>query len=266
MTLVDIPFWLAALLLFAVGAVSAALNVIAGGGSFLALPVMIFLGLPATVANGTNRIAILAQNVAAVWAFQRHRLVAWHLLARAAIPAIVGAGFGTWAAIEIGDEAFRRLLAGIMVAVSLWSLWDRPGRWKPESPAVRPSARGRPGERGRLGPSGVAIAFFAAGFYGGFVQAGVGFLLLAATTQAGLDLVRGNALKVLVVLAFTPLSLALFAFGDKIAWGMGIALAAGSVLGALIGVRLTVLKGDRWVRRVVTVTVIAFAVLLWLGP
>lgn len=266
MTLLDVPFWLAALLLFAVGALSAALNVVAGGGSFLALPVMIFLGLPATVANGTNRIAILAQNVAAVWGFQRHRLVAWDLLSSAAVPAVVGAGLGTWAAIEIGDETFRRTLAVIMVAISLWSLWDSPGRRDPESPGAQRGEAGRLREGDRLGRTGVAIAFFLAGFYGGFVQAGVGFLLLAATTQAGLDLVRGNALKVLVILAFTPLSLALFALGGKVAWGMGAALAAGSVLGALVGVRLTVLKGDRWVRQVVTVTVIAFAVLLWLGP
>jgi uncharacterized membrane protein YfcA len=109
----------------------------------------------------------------------------------------------------------------------------------------------------------LAAGFFWVGIYGGFVQAGVGFLILAATTLAGLDLVRGNALKVLVVLVFTPLSLALFAIDGKVDWLLGAVLAAGHLAGALIGVRLTVLKGHRWVQQVVTATVVVFAVLLW---
>lgn len=266
MTGLDIPAWLAFGLLFAVGVVSAAINVIAGGGSFLALPAMILLGLPPTVANGTNRVAILAQNVAAVWGFQRHRVIPWGGLAWGVLPAAAGAILGTWVAIRIGDEAFRRVLAVIMLAVALLSLWNPPASVETGGNSRTGASSGEGSGHDRLRGAGLFLAFLACGFYGGFVQAGVGFLLLAATTQAGLDLVRGNALKVLIVLAFTPLSLALFAAGGKVAWGMGTALAAGSVLGALVGVRLTVLKGHAWIRRVVSVLVIAFALLLWLGP
>lgn len=247
--------WTAHVALFAAGTVAGALNVVAGGGSFLTLPIMIFLGLPATVANGTNRIAILVQNIGAVWGFHRHRLVEREWALRAALPAVAGAALGTWAAIEIGDEAFRRALAALMVIVSLWTLWDPMGR-RPERAGTRPRHRG----------TGFALAFFGVGLYGGFVQAGVGFLVLAATTWAGLDLVRGNALKVLVILCFTPLALALFAAGGKVAWAWGIALAAGNLAGGLVGVRLTVLKGHAWVKRVVTVAVIVFAILLWVAP
>ena len=84
------------------------------------------------------------------------------------------------------------------------------------------------------------------GFYGGFVQAGVGFLVLAATTLAGLDLVRGNAVKVLVVLLVTVVALGLFAWDGKVRWMEGMALSVGSVGGSLVGVRLAMLKGDRW--------------------
>lgn len=246
------------MILFAVGAIAAALNVLAGGGSFLTLPVLILLGLPPTVANGTNRIAILAQNVTAVAGFQRHRMIDRDTAVRAALPAMAGVGLGTWAAIEVGDEAFRRALAVIMVVVSLWTLWDPSGRRTGE--AARASARSRHRS------AGFGLAFFGVGLYGGFVQAGVGFLMLAATTWAGLDLVRGNALKVLVALCFTPLALALFAAGGKVEWVWGLALAAGHVAGALVGVRLTVLKGHAWLKRVVTAAVIAFAVLLWFAP
>lgn len=239
---------LGALGLFAVGLGAGALNVVAGGGSFLTLPALIFLGLPPTVANGTNRVAILVQNAGAVAAFRRHRLVERGWLVRAVLPALAGAALGTWAAIEIGDDAFRRILAVLMVVVSLWTLWDPLGDRTPDR-----------------APSAALLAggFFVAGLYGGFVQAGVGFLLLAVTTLAGLDLVRGNALKVLVILAFTPLALAIFAADGKVAWGWGLALAAGNLLGGLVGVRLTVEKGHAWIKRVVTVAVIAFAILLW---
>ncbi|MEJ2311438.1 MAG: TSUP family transporter [Gemmatimonadales bacterium] len=241
--------------LFAVGVVAGTLNVIAGGGSFLTLPLLIFLGLPPTVANGTNRVAILVQNVGAVWGFHRHRVVEWRWLAVASPPAIVGAVIGSWAALQIGDEAFQRLLAGLMVVFAVWVLWN-PLRGADDSDVARQGGR----------RAVVAAGFFMVGLYGGFVQAGVGFLILAVTTLAGLDLVRGNALKVLLVLTYIPITLLIFGLGGKVAWTAGFALAAGNLLGGLVGVRLTVLKGHRWVRRVVIVAIIAFALKLWLSP
>lgn len=244
------------LLLFGVGAVAGTVNVIAGGGSFLTLPAMIFLGLPPSVANGTNRIAILIQNAGAVWSFHRHRVLDWRGLPLAALPALAGAGLGTWLALEIGELAFRRILAVLMVVISLWTLWD---------PLKRREVGEEMRELGTGERAGLVAAFFLVGVYGGFVQAGVGFLILAATTVAGLNLVSGNALKVLIILTFTPLSLALFALGGKVAWGLGLGLAAGNLTGAFLGVRITVRKGHRWVKRAVTVLIVAFALRLWLG-
>jgi uncharacterized membrane protein YfcA len=237
--------------------VSGALNVLAGGGSFLSLPLLIFLGLPPSVANGTNRIAILVQNMGAVWRFRRHGLVDGSWIAMAAVPAAAGALLGTWAAIEIGEELFRRVLAALMVAATLWILWDPIGHGE-TGETIDASGGGR-----RVA---LAAAFFGVGVYGGFVQAGIGFLLVAVATWAGLDLVRGNALKVLVVLGLTPLSLAIFAWSGRVDWAAGLPLAAGHLLGALAGVRLTILKGHAWIKRFVTVTVIAFAIKLWLAP
>lgn len=251
--------WVVAVLLFLAGAVAGTLNVIAGGGSMLTLPLMIFLGLPPSVANGTNRVAILVQNIGAVWGFRRHRLVDREWVPLAAIPALVGAAGGAWLAIRIDEAAFQRILAVLMVAIALWTLWNplgRRGGGEREPGAVAGSARGR---------VLLAAGFFAAGVYGGFVQAGVGFVLLALVTLAGLDLVRGNALKALVVLAYTPVSLAVFALGGRIDWGMGVALAAGNLAGAFLGVRLAVLKGHAWIRRVVTITIILFAIRLLTG-
>lgn len=274
------PWW-AYPALAAVGLVAGALNVIAGGGSFLTLPTMIFLGLPPTVANGTNRIAILVQNAGAVWGFHRRRLVAWRWVIRTAVPAVLGAILGAWLAVRIGDRSFERILSILMVVVSLASLW-RPGSGagraegareeapEPESsraePPGPPRAAAPPAPQAAGARLALAGGFFLVGVYGGFVQAGTGFLFLAVLTWAGFDLVRGNALKVLVILLWTPLALWQFAAGGQVDWLLGLVLAAGNLSGALIGVRLTVLKGSRWVRRVVTVTVIAFAVLLWILP
>ncbi len=239
------------LILLVAGFIAGTLNVVAGGGSFLTLPVLIFLGLPATVANGTNRVAVLTQNVGAVWSFHQHGVMDWRTsLQSAALPAMIGAWLGAEVAIWIGDEAFKDTLAFLMVAVTLWTVWD-PLKGKLDS-----SPGGRPWWM-------IAAAFFVVGVYSGFVQAGVGFLILAATTLWGLDLVKGNAVKVLVILATMVISLGIFASEGKVDWLLGFVLGAGNLAGGLVGVRLTILKGHGWIKKVVTVTVILFALRLW---
>lgn len=257
---------LAYLLLFLAGSVAGTINVLAGGGSFLTLPLLIFLGLPATVANGTNRIAILVQNVGAVWSFNRHGVMDWRWIRSAALPALAGAGLGTWAAIRIGDASFQRVLATLMVVFAVVMLFD-PLRNRIRRAGADAVAEAAETETpARLSGMAFSATFFGVGVYGGFVQAGVGFFILALAMLAGFDLVRGNALKVLVVLVFTPLALVLFALAGKVDWGMGIALAGGNLLGGLIGTHLTVLKGHAWVKRVVVVMIVVFALKLWIAP
>ncbi len=242
-------------LLLVAGVVGGALNVVAGGGSFLVLPILILMGLPPTMANGTNRVGILLQNVWAVWGFRRHGLIDRGWILRAALPATAGSVAGTMLALWIGGETFKRVLAILMVAVTLWTLWD---------PVTRAAAR-RGGEPRSASPLVVGLAFLFAGAYGGFIQAGVGFFLLAAAVVAGYDLVRGNALKVLCALIFTTVSLSLFAWKGQVAWVPGLVLGVGSAAGGLAGVHLTVLKGHRWVRGVVSMVVILLAIALWIS-
>ncbi len=244
--------WLEHLILLLAGAVAGTLNVIAGGGSFLTLPVLIFLGLPATVANGTNRVGILVESVAAVHSFSGKGVLDWRSFRWAALPAAGGALAGALIAVWIDDHSFQRILAILMVAVTLWTLWNP---FKPQDVA-------HVVQRSTLS---LSLAFFVVGIYGGFVQAGVGFLLLAATTWAGLDLVRGNAVKVLTVLVFTIMALGVFAWQGKVVWLTGIVLAVGFAVGGRLGARLTLTHGHAWVRRVVTLAIVVFAIKLWMG-
>ena len=238
--------------LVAIGFFAAVINVLAGGGSFLTLPLLIFLGLPVSVANGTNRVGVVAQNLSAVVGFHRHEVLPVRWAVEASVPALAGAAIGAWAALHVPDLAFRRILSLVMVAVTLWTLLRR-------APRVEPGGSPR-----SVSHPLTAAGFFVTGLYGGFLQAGVGFLVLAVTTAAGLDLVRGNAVKVFSVLMLTVLSLAIFAGAGQVDWPAGIALAVGNLLGGFAGVRIAVRQGHHRLERIVTVTVIVFAVLLWM--
>lgn len=249
MTLSELP-GLAAL--FAVGLLSGGLNVIAAGGSFLTLPALLFMGLPAAEANATNRVGVLAQNLSGIWGYHRSGRLPWRWTLIAAVPALAGGAAGAWVALRIPDFAFRQALAVAMLAATLWTLWRRP-----RDPAPRtPSPPWRPG---------IVAAFFVIGMYGGFIQAGMGFGVLAATSAAGMDLVRGNAVKVLTAMLVSVLSLGIFVSSGVVSWSHGLALAAGNALGALVGVRLALAGGHAWIQRVVTAAVVTFAVLLLLG-
>ena len=245
-----VSFGLELALLAGAGVVSGALNVVAGGGSFLILPILLFVGLPASLANGTNRVGVLSQNLAGIIGFHQHGAMDWAWSLKASIPAMIGAGLGVWAALAIPDFAFRRILSIAMVAVTVWSLLNR--QRAAGSGEVKPPSHWM-----------VVAGFFVVGLYGGFIQAGVGFLVLAITTAAGMDLVRGNAVKLLTVLMLTVISLIVFAGAGQVDWPRGLALAAGNWLGAVIGVRMAVLKGHKWLQQVVTITVVLFAIALW---
>ncbi len=240
----------ALLVLFLAGLVAGTLNILAGGGSFLTLPILIFSGLPPTMANGTNRLAILAQNSGAAWSFHRGGLLPKRVACEAAVALTLGALVGTPLALQVSDEAFKNVLAVLMVVITLWNLLG-----KKSMPAANPQPRI---------PRHHWILWIGIGVYGGFVQAGVGFFVLFATSALGYDLVRGNAIKITAVLAFTILSFALFAHAGQVAYGPGLALSAGTILGGQIGVRLAILKGHQWIRRIVTVAIIVFAIRLLL--
>ncbi len=237
--------------LLLVGFVSGFLNILAGGGSLLTLPLLIFIGLPATVANGTNRVGILCQNLFALASFRRQGVLPVRLALLCTVPALAGSYFGAVVAVDIDEELFRRLLGLIMIGVLLVTLFDPLKHRRSEALPLTP---------GRVAV--LWISFFFIGWYGGFVQAGVGFLIIPALLLHGLDLVRINAVKILVILLFTLPALAVFAAHGQVDWLLGLVLGAGNAAGGLVASRAAVRKGHDWIRRFVSFTVIAFALVL----
>ncbi|PLY02093.1 MAG: integrase [Desulfuromonas sp.] len=241
-------------LLAGVGLIAGILNILAGGGSLLTLPVLIFVGLPASTANGTNRIAIFCQNIFAMNGFRKRGVFPLKLALICTMPALLGSYFGATLAINIDDALFKKILALIMIGVMIFTALDPVKKLKVEEEKI---------SGGRL--ILLLVTFFGVGVYGGFVQAGVGFIVIAGLLLHGLDLVRINAVKVIVIFAFTVVALSVFIYHGEVDYSLGLALAAGNSLGGIIGTRLAVEKGHDWLKKFVTVTVLVFAVKLLIG-
>jgi hypothetical protein len=241
--------------LAAVGFVSGFLNILAGGGSLLTLPLLIFLGLPAAVANGTNRIGVLCQNLVAIGSFRRHGVLPMKLALLCTAPALAGSYLGALWAVTIDERAFQRLLAVIMVGVLVIILIDPAKRLKIDERHFTP-----------LRLAVLLVSFFFVGIYGGFVQAGVGFLILPALLVHGFDLVRANAVKIFVVLLLTVPALAVFLWHDQIDWLLGLVLALGNASGGWLASRVAVTKGHDWLKRMVSAVVLLLALKLLLFP
>lgn len=242
-------------LLFAIGIIAGLLNVLAGGGSLITLPLLIFLGLPTAVANGTNRIAIFLQNFFAIQGFHKHGYLPLDLALLCTPPAIIGSFLGAELAVTMDDQLFKRVLAIIMVGVLVFTAIDPMKRLRAENITFTSGRKAL-----------LIISFFGVGLYGGFVQVGVGFIVIAALLLHGLDLVRINAIKVFVVFVYTIITLAVFIYHDQVNSLLGFALGAGNAIGGMLGPRLAIEKGHDWIKKVVTVTVLIFAIKLFIRP
>ncbi len=243
--------WTTILIVVATGIVAGIVNTLAAGGSLLTLPVLMALGLPPNMANGTNRIAIFLQNVVGVGSFHRERIMDFPSGFRVGIPAVAGSVAGAFIAVNLNDRVMKLAIAGVMILV-FFVILLKPNRWIRSHESHPPV------------PSWLqVIIFFLVGVYGGFIQAGVGFFLLASLVLgSGFELVKANALKLFVILLYTPVALLIFFLhGDVYLW-MGLVLAMGNMAGAWIGTRIAVRWGAVFIRYFVLVAILIAAVKL----
>lgn len=244
--------------IFTVGVVAGVINTLAGGGSLITLPMLIFLGLPATVANGTNRLAITVQSMLAVAGFKRKGISNFKLSLLMSLPALIGAIIGAQLAVDVSDILFKRILAVVMLLVLGLILWN-------------PIRRGQGNVQYNGGMTSLSksrriarmLIFFFIGVYGGFIQAGIGFLIIAVlTTIDGLNLVETNSHKVFIIGMNALFALIVFIFNSKICWPIGLALAAGNGLGGWIGSHLAVTGGERFIKLILAMCVAGMVVKL----
>lgn len=235
------------------GLIAGWVNTLAGGGSLLTVPALMWYGLPADLANGTSRIAVLAQGVTATLGFWREDKLEWKLLWPVAAPSVVGALFGAYAATLIPNHILTPLVIATLVIMAA-SMFLNPKNFAPPPSAEALDPRGRPLAQ---------LALFAAGFYGGFLQAGVGIVLLFVFARLlRIDLIRGNGLKVAVVFLYSIVVVLIFAARARVAWLSGAALALGQIGGAIVGVRFSIRMGQDVVQKVLFVLIVLMALAL----
>lgn len=240
------------LLLIPLGVVAGYLNVMAGGGSLLTVPALIFLGIPGHIANGTNRIAILAQNAVAVSTFFKHGVHDFKLGFSLAAFAVPGGILGAWLGVQLQGVWFNRFLAVVMVLVMLLMASDKGHKSTNKLTESKPQnlVWGH-------------ILMFGAGVYGGIIQIGVGFILMAILHRVmHINLVRVNMYKVLIVLCYTIAALAVFAFQLELFWLAGISLAIGNSIGGWIGAKWSISKGEGTIRLVLNIVLVGVVIKL----
>jgi uncharacterized membrane protein YfcA len=237
------------LILFFVGAIAAFINVNAGGGSSLTLPALIFLGLDASVANGTNRVAIIFQNVSAVYSFKKEKYYELKnslILSSLSLPgAIAGAIF----AVKISNDTFEKVLGVIMILLIITMIIPQK-REKNISDDFKVNWK-------------LFLSMIAIGFYGGFLQVGVGFIIMALLHNVlKLDLIRVNMHKVFIVFVFTIPALLVFILTNNVNWFYGLSLSAGNAFGGWWGAKLSVKKGEKLIKAVLIVSIFIMAMKL----
>lgn len=225
------------------GLVAGVVNTLAGGGSLLSVPLLVLLGLPGTLANGTNRVGVLLQSLVATWRFRGSGLLELPALLPVLLPVLAGSLAGAFAIARVSDTSFERLFGALMLVLLV--------------PTLRRARSSAPGPG--FGRAASALVFFALGLYGGALQAGVGIPLVFALVHAGHDLVRANAQKVAVNASLTAAAVPVFAWQGQIAWLPALVLGAGFAAGAEIGVRLALAGGARAIRPLLVAGVLLLA-------
>ena len=204
------------------GLVAGVINTLAGNGSAITLTILTeVLGLPPNVANGSNRVGIIFQSWSSTYAFNKGGKLPVKKSLKFVIPSVIGALFGVWVAVNVSNEAFKEVFKYLMIAL-LFVILIKPKRWlQPTDSEAKHSL------------VWIIPLYLALGFYGGFIQMGMGIFFLASMVLlAKFDLVEGNAVKVFVVACYTIFVLGIFAYRGLVDWQAGGLIAIGQFTGA----------------------------------
>ena len=233
-------------LLLLSGVLVGIINTLGGGGSVITMSLFMAMGMPIGVANGTNRIAVLLQNLSATVAFLRKGMLHLRSCLLLSLPAILGNILGAIVATDVSDTIFKSCLSVVLVVILIYLVL---GKDKEQV----------------IGGHGLQIKwwhylwFFLIGFYGGYIYIGLGFLILAITIWTmNLDIVTANVIKGFVIFLSTPFALAVFIYNDQVLWSEGLLHAAGNIVGALLASHWAMSWGVKFVRWFTLVIIVVF--------
>jgi uncharacterized membrane protein YfcA len=247
----QLPDIVSIIILFSVGAVSGFINVVAGGGSSLTLPVLIFLGLDSSVANGTNRVGVLTQNVSAIYAFKKANYHQFNTSIKLGLLTLPGAVSGALIATTVGDELFQKILGVIIIGIMITLI----------IPKQKIDYNDQPDPKINFVSY---VSMFFIGFYGGFIQVGIGFILMAALQSLlKLRLIYVNMHKVFIVLINTIPALAVFIITNNVNWGLGLSLGAGNAFGGWWSAKISVKKGEGFIKIILMIAMLIMALKLF---
>ncbi|MEE4196191.1 MAG: sulfite exporter TauE/SafE family protein [Bacteroidales bacterium] len=240
-----------ALLIFA-GFIVGLINTIAGSGTVITYSLFMMLGLPINYANGTIRLGVIMQTLVSTLNFKRHKALDWKKGFKLALPVVLGSVLGAQIAVEINEAVFEKIMAGVLLLMLVFIFYRPEGWLKNQMHKIQ-----------RKPTVLQVILFFAIGVYGGFIHIGVGiFLLSALVLNAGYDLVKANAIKVMTVFLYSPFALAVFMMNDQVHYGMGLISAIGNIFGGYVGSRMAIQRGNNFVRWVLILVIVLFSAYL----
>lgn len=238
-------------LLIIIGALFGLINTIAGGGSILTLPALMMLGLEPHAANATNRVGGVLQTMSAALGFWRRKAFVNQRIGFLLFYALLGGTLGPWLSLQLKQETMASVIQVCLIFIALFTL-SAPKRMFQDPP---PPARSLVSQH---------LAALIVSLYGGFLQAGIGLVsLYLLRFVCGYDLVKGTAVKALYICVLTVPTLIVFMCYGHVRWMYGLIVAAGAILGANIGVHLSLsTKGSEMIRAALPITAILMIISL----
>ena len=240
------------IILLICGVIAGFINTVAGGGSLLTLPILIFMGLPSNIANGTNRIAIFMQNIFSISGYKSRGVSDFKYSSWLSVSALIGSIIGAKIAININEDMFNKILSVVIIIVVLSIIYNKnPFNINSENISIEKKIIS-------------VIMFFFIGIYGGFIHAGVGFLILSILSNYnGIQLSKANSIKVFVIFVYTFFALIVFIMENKINWILGINLGIGNSIGGWIASRWSYNKPDKIIKIFIIISSAIMAIKLW---
>ncbi len=238
-----------AALLFCTSLVAGALNAVAGGGSFITLPALIYAGVPAVMANATSTMALWPGSLSSAWAYRREITYRRQWLIVLGAVSVAGGLLGAVLLVWTSDSSFLRLLPWLMlVAATTFSFGGRAtARLRGRRPGLFTSSDDRPMVWTLLVQLVIAS-------YGGYFGGGMGIMMLAIFALTGMTSMHAmNGLKSLLAVAINGVALVEFVVTGSVAWAPGVVMVAGGIVGGYAGAAAARRIDGRYIRQLVTV-------------